>query len=242
MRQTLTIANRELSSLFFSPVAYVLMGIVGCLTTLLYVLVFFNSDKPATATDLFLVTYILLVFIVPAISMRLVSEELNRGTIETLMTAPVSDTQVVLGKYLGALGFLVSLLLWLALPLILLEKYGNPDYGPIFTGLLGLLLVGALYLAVGTFASSLTVSQVIAFMLAFFFIAPLVLLGVLSFIVARAPIGEGLRRAIFYLSIYSKFESFNNGVLTLANLIFFLSGIALFLFLAVKVVESRRWR
>jgi ABC-2 type transport system permease protein len=243
MKQTLTIAHRELTAFFCSPIAYVVMGIFACLTTLLYVLVFLSPGEPASLAGLFSpVVFVLLILLVPAVSMRLVSEEFGRGTIETLMTAPVSDTQVVLGKYLGALGFLAALLAWLAVPIGVLCYYSHPEVGPIATGLLGLLLVGALYLAIGLFASSLTGNQVIAFILALFIIGPLVLVDILGFIIARLPVAEGLRRAINYLSVASQLDGFNKGVFTVANLVYFASGISLFLFLTVKVVESRRWR
>jgi ABC-2 type transport system permease protein len=243
MKQTLTIAQRELTAFFCSPIAYVVMGIFAALTTLVYVLVFLNPGEPATVAGLFSpVVFVLLILLVPAVSMRLMSEEFGRGTIETLMTAPVSDTQVILGKFMGALGFLVALLAWLVVPIGVLACYSRPEIGPIATGLLGLLLVGGLYLAIGLFASSMTGNQVIAFILALFLIGPLLLVDILGFIVARLPVHEGLRRAIYYLSVASQLEGFNKGVFTVANLVYFASGICLFLFLTIKVVESRRWR
>jgi ABC-2 type transport system permease protein len=243
MKQTLTIAKRELAVFFCSPIAYVVMAIFAALTSLLYVLVFLSPGEAASMAGLFSpVVFVLLILLVPAVSMRLVSEEFGRGTIETLMTAPVSDTQVVLGKYLGALGFLAALLAWLAAPIAVLCCFARPELGPVVTGLLGLLLVGGLYLAIGLFASSVTGNQVIAFILALFLIGPLVLVDILGFIIARLPVAEGLRRAIYYLSVYNQLDGFNKGVFTIANLVYFVSIIGLFLFLTVKVVESRRWR
>jgi ABC-2 type transport system permease protein len=243
MKQTLTIAKRELAVFFCSPIAYVVMGIFAALTSLLYVLVFLSPGEAASMAGLFSpVVFVLLILLVPAVSMRLMSEEFGRGTIETLMTAPVSDTQVVLGKYLGALGFLGATLAWLAVPIAVLCWFSRPEIGPIVTGILGLLLVGGLYLSIGLFASSMTGNQVIAFILALFLIGPLVLVDVLGFIIARLPVHDWLRRAIYYLSVYAQLEGFNKGVFTIANLVYFGSGICLFLFLTVKVVESRRWR
>ena len=107
-----------------------------------------------------------LVFIVPVLCMGLIAQEWASGTIETLMTAPVGETDVVVGKFLGALGFLLVLLAPTLLYVVLLSIYGPPDYGPIFSGYLGIVLVGALFLAVGLFCSSLTRSQVVAAVLA----------------------------------------------------------------------------
>ncbi len=108
----------------------------------------------------------LAILAVPAISMRLISEEFRSGTIEPLLTSPVNDAQVILGKWLGAMGFLTTLLLLPTVILVgVLEATASPDYGPILTGALGLLLVGGLYLAIGVFASSFTQNQIIAFVL-----------------------------------------------------------------------------
>lgn len=239
----MTIARRELSVLFLSPVGYVLLGIFACITTLFFVLAFLAPNEPATMRGLFgTVVFVLLIFLAPAISMRLMSEEFGRGTIEPLMTAPISDTQVVLGKFLGALAFLAILLAWLAVPVWMLEVFSDPDYGPILSGLAGLLLVGALFLAIGLFASSLTGSQVIAFMLALFMISPLLLVAVLGFVITLVQIPDGLREALFYLSIYRQFDAFNRGLVDLGNVVYFASGVGMFLFFAVQVIQSRRWR
>ena len=177
--------------------------------------------------------------------MRLVSEEFGHGTIETLMTAPLSDTQMVLGKYLGGLVFLILTLAWLLVPVIAMLFVSRPDFGPIFTGLLGMLLVGSLFLAIGLFASCMTSNQIIAFILGIFMILPLVLADLMGDVVNRVSLPhwlEWIRPTVLYIGIFSQVEGLVRGVFNLASLVYFISGIAMFLFLAVKVIESRRWR
>ena len=157
------------------------------------------------------------------------------------MTSPVSDTDVILGKWAGALGFFVVLVMAPMIVLVVvLEWNGPPEYGPIFTGLLGLILVGGLYLAIGTFASAITQNQIIAFMLTVSIICLLTLL--LYFLPNAAFVGPDLSEALLYMNVNHQFEDFAKGLVDLTNFIYFISGIALFLFLAVIVLQSRRWR
>lgn len=240
MNSTLTIAKRELTSLFYSPIAYVVMGLFALGTTMIFFLGF-TSGAQATLRTTFEGVIWLMIFLVPAISMRLISEEYRAGTVETLMTCPVSDTDVVVGKWLGAMGFFLALVLTpIVILLLVLEAYGEPDYGPIFTGILGLLLVGGFYLAIGTFASAITQNQIIAFLLTAFIICLLTLL--LFFLPSASFIGPNLREALMYMNVNTQFADFAKGLVDLTNFIYFVSGIALFLFIAIKVLESRRWR
>jgi len=239
MRQTLTIANRELTSLFFSPIAYVVLGLFALGTTMIFLMTFFPG-APASLRDTMFWVIWLLIFLVPAISMRLLAEEFHSGTVETLMTAPITDAQVVAGKWLGAMGFFAALLSPLLIFVIVLESNGRPEYGPIFTGILGLFLVGGLYLAIGTFASAATQNQIIAFLLAFFIIC--LLTFAMYFLPRAAFVGPGLREAMFYLNVNQQFEDFNKGLIDISNFVFFVSGICYFLFLAVMLLQSRRWR
>ena len=233
------IARREFLSFFFSPIAYVVLGLFGFGSAL----IFFSSFGPSEPAELrpTLEGLIwLLIFLVPAISMRLLSEELRSGTIELLMTAPVEDLEVIIGKWLGAMGFFAALLSPLLVLVGVLGIYGDPDYGPIFTGLSGLLLVGGLYMAIGTFASAVTQNQIIAFLIAIFIIC---LLTFLMFFLPRAEFfGPGMKDAMHYLNVNNQFEDFSKGLVDSSNFIYFLSGIILFLFFAVKMLESRRWR
>lgn len=239
MNQTLAIAKRELTSLFYSPIAYVVLGLFALGTTLIF-FTSFGPGQPATLRPTLEGVIWLMIFLVPAISMRLVSEEFRSGTIEPMLTAPVSDTQVVMGKWMGAMGFFGALLSPLVVLVLVLELTASPDFGPILSGLLGLVLVGGLYLAIGTFASAATQNQIIAFILTVFMICIFTI--AMYFLPQATFIGAGLRQAMFYLNVNMQFEDFNKGLIDTSNFIYFVSGIALFLFLAVKLLESRRWR
>lgn len=240
MSKTLTIAKRELTGLFFSPIAYVVLGLFALSTTMIFFQFSFAPGSPATLRNTFFVLVWLMIFLVPAISMRLVSEELRSGAIEPLMTAPVRDTQVIVGKWLGALGFLAVLLAPLAALAGVLELHADPDYGPIQTGFVGLFLVGGLYLAIGVFASAMTQNQIIAFLLTVFMILLLTLL--MYFLPEATFVGPALKQACYYLNVNAQFEDFSKGIIDISNIVYFVSGTALFLFLAVKLLESRRWR
>lgn len=240
MDRTLTIAKRELTSLFYSPVAYVVLALFALGTGLIFLGLEFAPGEEATLRTTFNYVVGFLVFLVPAISMRLLSEEYRAGSIETLMTSPVSDGQVVVGKWLGAMGFYLALLCPMLVFTGLLEVFGRPDYGPIAAGFLGLLLVGGLYLAIGAFASSVTESQIIAFLLTVFIIA------VFTFLLSSLPyaqfVSPAWRSGLFYAGVYRHFQEFGKGVVQLGGLVYFISGIGFFLFLATLMLESRRWR
>lgn len=169
MTPTCVIAKRELMSLFFSPIAYVVLGLFSVGTSLIF-LMSYGPGQPASMRHTFEGVVWLMIFLIPAISMRLLSEELRSGTIELLMTSPIHDAQVVLGKWLGAMGFLLALFVPLGVMVLVLQLTARPDYGPVFTGFVGLLLVGGLYLAIGTFASAISQNQIISFLLSVFVI------------------------------------------------------------------------
>ena len=239
MNKALTIAKREFNSLFFSPIAYVVLG----LFTLGVGLIFFagfDTGAPAEMQRTFGGVVWLLAFLAPAISMRLLSEELRSGTLDLLISAPISDGQVIFGKWLGAMGFVCVLLSPLLVLIVTIDVFGNPEYGPIFTGLLGLLFVAGLYMAIGTFASTASENQIIAFVLAIFIIN--VLTTVTQFVREAAFVGEQTRGVIDYVNVFRQYEAFGKGVIDLSNFMYFATVSALFLFLAVKLLESRRWR
>lgn len=239
MTQTLNVAKRELTCLFFSPIAYVVLGLFALTTSAIFI-ENFRPGQPATLQPTLELLIWLMSFLVPAISMRLVSEEFRSGTIEPLLTAPVTDTQVIVGKWLGAMGFFIVLLSPLLVLAVTLEITSAPDFGPMLTGLVGLVLVGGLYLAVGTFASVSTENQVIAFILA---VSIICIFSVATYFLAQAAfMSAELRQAMYYLNVHQQFENFNRGRIDSSHLVFFVSGTALFLFFAIKLLESRRWR
>lgn len=239
MNQTLIIAKRELSALFYSPVAYLVLGVFAFVADMLFFR-WFSQGMAASLRSEFTAVVWLMAFVVPAISMRLVSEEMASGTIEPLMTAPVDDTQMIMGKWLGAMAFFLTLLLPLLVQLVLLDANGAPDYGPVFTGFLGLILVGAFYLAIGTVASTISNSQLIAFILTVLVTGMLTIGAAMLSYSSWLP--DSIKPAVFYINVNDQFNNFAKGLIDVRNFVYFISGTALFLFLAVKLLESRRWR
>ncbi|MCC7146625.1 MAG: ABC transporter permease subunit [Phycisphaeraceae bacterium] len=240
MHTALVIAKRELTCQLYSSIGYVVLALFALGTGLLFFGLQFQRGAEATMRSTFTGIVWLLIFLAPAISMRLLSDEFRSGSIETLMTAPVSDGQIIVGKWLGAMGYFVMLMLPVAVLIGVLEACGDPDYGPLSSGLLGLLLVGGFYLAIGTFASALSENQIIAFLLTIFIIS------FFTFVLYSLPnasfIPNAWREGISYAYVNQQFDDFGKGLIALRSVIFFLSGIALFLFLAAQVLESRRWR
>lgn len=256
MSQTLTIARRELTNLFYSPIGYVVLGLFAIATSLTFVQ-WFAPDRPANMefSNWWVVWF--MIFLLPAVSMRLISEEYRSGTIETLMTAPISDAQVIVGKWLGAMGFMLALSVPLWVQVFVLGQttrgaadsnsilaifFGTVDIGPILTGFFGLLLVGSMYLAIGTFASAATANQINAFLLT------VAIISVFTFVTLHLPRVQYIQdhdflvHTIYFANINAQFNDFNRGLIDTSNVVFFVSGTAVFLFLAVKLLESRRWR
>ena len=179
-----------------------------------------------------------MVFAVPLMTMGLLSKEFDSGTIETLMTSPVTDAQVVLGKFLGVMVFYLVLLATTLVFLGLMSAFGRPDAGVAAAGYLGMILLGAAYVSVGLFASALTRHQIISAVVA---------IGILAFFVLLMGylVGLGIRPLADIaakLNAMAYFKDFSRGVFDSRGLVYFLSATALFLFLSVKVLESRRWR
>jgi ABC-2 type transport system permease protein len=238
MKQTLHIAQRELFSLFYSPIPYVVMGLFAFGITLIF-MVNFGPGQPATLRPTLDAVIWLMIFLVPAISMRLLSDEMRSGSIELLMTAPISDMDVVLGKWLGALGFFFAMISPFIVFWVVLEIYGDPEWGVIVSSLIGLMLVGGLYLAIGVFASAVTQNQIIALLLTIFVIC---LLTIMLYFLPQSDIfTSGQREAMHFMNINHRFADFTKGLLDIRNFVYFLSVTALFLFLAVKTVEAKRW-
>jgi ABC-2 type transport system permease protein len=236
MRNTTTIALREFKSYLASPTAYVVTGIFLLLTGFLF------SISPATYFETsikglweFWGTLVLLL-LASVLTMRLLAEEKKMGTLELLLTAPVRDSEVVMGKFLGSLGILTIMLALTFYYPILLMWFGDPDMGPILTGYLGLFLLGGASLAVGLFASSLTSNQLVAAMVAGGIIFALWFVGL-----AAGLLPEAMGEVISYLSLYHHFSSFMRGIIDTRGIIYYLSITVLFLYLAIRSIESGRW-
>ncbi len=235
MKNTTTIALREFKSYLASPMAYVVTGIFLVLTGFFFSI---SSDTYyETSIRGFLgIGSILLLLLASVLTMRLLAEERKMGTLELLLTAPVRDSEVIAGKFLGSLGMLTAMLVLTFYYPLLLMWFGDPDWGPIATGYLGLFLLGGASLAVGLFASSLTSNQLVAAVVAGG------ILGALWFAGAAADLlPEALGEVINYVSLSYHFPDFMRGMIDTRGIIYYLSITVLFLFLAIRSLENSRW-
>jgi len=232
------LTRRELSAYFVSPIAYVAMALFLVIAGFFFGLADFRPGAPAAMRSIFDVMMVVLVFILPIVAMRSLAEERRTGTLETLLTAPVTDAQVVVAKFLGCWLFYLAMLAPTAVYVAVLAAFGNPDFGPILSGYVGLALLGALYVGVGLAASALTSNQVIAAVTAF---------AVLMVLAALAPwIGTAVpppwRGILLQASVRTHYADFSQGVVDAVHVIYFVAVTLLTLFLTVKILESRRWR
>lgn len=251
---TLTIARRELSSYFRSPIAYGVMAFFALIAGYFFyvAVVFFvrrgiessmmGQSMPMDLNDfvirpLFSNVSVIGLFLIPMITMRLFAEEKRTGTIELLVTSPLRDLEIILGKWLAALILYAAMLGISALSLLMLFAYGKPDWKPIVVGYLGLLLLGGSLLAIGTFISTCTKNQIVAGVAGF---AVCLLLWVLDW---ASSFGTTVTdKVISYLSVLQHFDSFSKGVLDSKDIIFYVSVIFIGLFLTARSLESLRWR
>jgi ABC-2 type transport system permease protein len=182
-------------------------------------------------------TSFLAIFMIPLITMRSLAEEKRSGTIELLLTSPVTDFQIVLGKFLAAFTLYAAMLGLTLLDLGFLFLYGDPEWKPLLAGYLGLLLLGGSLISLGIFFSSLTRNQIIAGLLA---VVAFLILWVIAFL--ESWLGPTGGAVVSYLSIVKHFEEFGKGVIDTKDVIYYLSFIGFGLFLSKQSVESHRWR
>ncbi|MFA9469440.1 MAG: ABC transporter permease [Deltaproteobacteria bacterium] len=235
MNQILTIGGRQFRSYFNGPVAYIVICIVMLTLGFFFWNTFFLFGRASTR-EMFRWLGLILVFALPALTMGLLAEEKRTGTIELLITMPVTEAQVILGKFLGVLGlYAVLLVLTLAYP-ISVSTLGNLDWGPVWSGYLGLFLQGSAVLAIGLMASSWTSNQLIALFVA---MTLSVFLWVLDKFLALLPTNAA--SALEWLSFDYHFQSMARGVIDLRDVFFFFSVTLFALALAFRALESRRW-
>src|SRR3989304_5226973 len=209
MHNILVIAGKECRAYFSSVIAYIFIPLFLAVSGWLFMQSFFLLGQASLRSFFSLLPWLFLIF-VPAVAMRLWAEEKKPGTIELLMTFPVRDSEVVLGKFLAAIEFL-AVALFLSFPLALTAAYvGNPDWGAIVGGYLGALLLGAAYLAIGLFVSSLTENQIVAFLISAVGCFGLYIVGE-GFVLF--PVPEFMVGFLSYLSLGTHFESIGRGVL-----------------------------
>lgn len=238
MRNMLIIARRELGAYFASPIAYLVaagfLAIAGYFFSVILVL-----SRQATMEFVFNNVVVILLFVAPLLAMRLVAEEQRSGTIELLMTSPVRDWQVIWGKWLAAFILYLAMLAFTLLYVVVLWQLGDPDYGRIVSGYLGMILLGGALLALGTLTSALTENQIVAAVIG-------VALTVLFYVAgATADVGgsQSLPGQFFnYIGIAEHFSDFTRGVIDTTHVVFFLSLTVVALYLATRLLETRRWR
>ena len=235
MRNILTIAGRELQSYFTSPMGYVAMLFFLGVCGLIFLLSTSMSTPKADMTGMFHSMVFLSLLLCPVITMSILAQETNSGTYELLMTRPVQDYEVVLGKYLGAVAlFLIIILVTAEFPIIY-GVFGKPDWGQTLSGYIGIILTGMAFIAVGVFSSSLTSNQIAAAAMGIFILLFFWLVGWLGY-GGAGTIGNIAKS----LSVYENFQDFERGILSGKNIIYFVSLMGFFLFLATRALESRR--
>jgi ABC-2 type transport system permease protein len=238
MSRVWAIAGREFASFFRLPLGWIVIALFVCLSSVFFTRSAIVPGEAATMRDFFGIWWGLLIVICPAISMRLFSEEQRTGTIETVLTAPISETALVLGKFLAGLLFLVAMLLPSLVYVVLLASLARPDFGPITAGYLGLILLGSLYLSIGCLISSLTASQTLAFLATMF---ALLLLDIAPRQLSAA-LPESLGRLVLAVTPSLRLGDFSRGLIGSVNVAFFLLASFWTLALCVVLMQSRRWR
>jgi len=249
MRAYWALTRRELAGFFLSITGYVIIAATAFLLGLSFVILLVNLQQEPTSmpvTEIFYMTqffWLILLLAVPVITMRLFALEKYSGTFETLMTTPVSEVQVVTAKFTAALVF--YMIIWLPLLgcLLIVRHYSNQtstlDPGAVGSTFLGILLLGSLFIALGCFASSLTRSQGTAAMISLAFTSSLFLL---SFLARRRGNSDWKSQTLAYLGLPDQMHDFVRGVVDTRPVVLYLSLTFLFLFLTLRVVESRRWK
>ena len=229
--------RRELNAYFLSPIAYIVIAVF-----LIYTGFFFSTSlfENKVVTLKFSVMYIqfILPFLVPVITMRLFSEESKSGTLETLMTAPVSDFEVVMGKFFAAFGLYAVMILSTLIYVVFLHWVGTPDYGSIITSYIGLLLMGCVYISVGLLTSAITKNQIISAVIGIVGLVFLLIIGFVHYIVGEGFFSECLK----YIGTFDHWEAFTKGLVDTRDVIYYISLTVLLLFITIRVVESRKWR
>lgn len=228
------IFKREVKSYFYSPIAYVLIGFYILLSSIFFLPNLFGGYADFNS-NLSSMGFILL-FIVPILTMRSYAEDRKNGTEVLLMTSPVKLTGVVIGKYFAVLTvFLVMTAISLIYPLIL-SIYGNPPVAQTIGGYIGFILLGATFISIGVFASSLTENQIIAAVVTFVILLVIWLMDAIS-----SMLGGFLSKVLNWFSLMSRYNDFNLGILNLSPIVYYISFTIVFLFLTVRVIEKRRW-
>jgi ABC-2 type transport system permease protein len=254
MNNVLAIAHRELKAYFGSPIAYIVIGFFSLLFGYFFyaLLVYFDRTSMQMAgmggpqsvnineqliRPVFLNSSVIVLFVLPLVTMRTYSEEKRSGTIELLLTAPLTDFQIIMGKFLGAMALYAAMLAVTLIHIGVLFAFGEPEWRPVVTAYLGMLLMGGCFISLGLLISSLTKNQIVAGMITF---AVFLMLWVINWIASFT--GPTTQAVLNYLSITGHLDDFTNGVLDTRHLVYYFSFIAFGLFLTARSVDTERWR
>jgi ABC-2 type transport system permease protein len=254
MRNILAIAHKEMKSYFASPIAYIVIGFFALVFGYFFIalLLFFDQrsmqlaglggSQPINVNEMlirpvFQNAMVVFLFVLPMITMRTYSEEKRSGTIELLLTSPVTDFQIIVGKFLGAMALYAAMLAITLVHIAILFIYGNPEWLPIVTTYLGLLLMGGCFIAVGLLISSLTKNQIVAAMITF---VVFLMLWIINWIATFT--GPTTQRLLNYLSITEHVNDFTMGIIDTQHLVYYISFIAFGLYLTSRSVDVERWR
>jgi ABC-2 type transport system permease protein len=258
----LAIAQKEIRAYFASPIAYVVIGLFSILFGVFYyaILDWFVKQGMQMAMGmgpqslnvnermirpLLQNAMVMLLFVLPMITMRTYAEEKRSGTMELLLTSPITDVQILVGKFLGALTLYAAMLAVTLVYVIGLFAFGTPEWKPIATAYLGLVLFGGCFISVGMLVSSFTKNQIVAGMMTF---VVFLLLWVIDWLASSATglfgasAGPVVEEVLNYLSITQHFDDFGKGIIDTKHLIFYVSFITFGLFLTARSVDSERWR
>jgi len=233
----LAILKKEIKSYFYSPMAYVLIGFFLLVSSVLF-FVFNLSSGYGDIRWIFIhwIFILVLIMFVSILTMRILAEDRKNGTEVLLITSPVSITSMVIGKYLAAFCvFLVMTAITFIYPIITIA-YGAPFTVQIIGGYIGFILLGGSFISVGVFASSLTESQVVAVVISF---VSMLLMWIMDAV--SSSFGGFISKVLDWFSVLARYEDFYRGILDISSIVYYLSFIAVFLFLTVRVIEKRRW-
>lgn len=253
VRNILASAGKELRSYFASSIAYIIIGLFALLFGwffYVYLHVFVEQSQRMSMMGggnvnvneqmirgVLQNAAVIILFVMPMITMRTYSEEKRSGTIELLLTSPLTDFEIIMGKFLGAMGLFAAMLLVTMIDMAILFRLGNPEWRPIAAGYLGLLLMGGCFISVGLLISSLTKNQIVAGVMTF---AVFLMLWVINWLAdSSGPTGQAV---LSFLSITAHFDDFTKGIIDTKHVIYYLSFITFGLFLTAKSVDSERWR
>lgn len=236
MNKIFIIAKKELATYFKSPIAYIILILTISIFNIFFFMII-DENREVSLRDVFKVMEFMFVFLAPLLTMKIFSEEKLTGTMEFLMTSPMTNTAIVLGKYLGSLIFFSLLLIMTAVYYLIIEYFGQPDRLATLTGYMGVWLEGAFFLSIGMLTSSWTRNQIVAA------ISSYTILFLLYFSASFTKYLNGAAETVIrYISTLNHLENFAVGLVTTADLVYYLSGIVVCIVLTRFSIENRLWR